>query len=60
MTKSFTCTDIGIDCKWSASGETVEEVLKQVAEHASKHGVTEVTPELVEKVTKAIKDNCSC
>ncbi len=58
MTKSFICTDIGIDCKWTATGQTNEEILKQVAEHAKEHGVTEVTPELIEKVTNAIKDQC--
>ncbi len=56
MTKKFACADIGVDCEWHVHGDSEEEILKQVAEHAKTHGFDQVTPELKEKVTSAIKD----
>jgi predicted small metal-binding protein len=37
-------------------GQTEQEVLKSVAEHAKEHGIREVTPELVAKVKANIRD----
>jgi len=45
------CRDVGFDCEGVCKAESEEELLKQVAEHASSvHGVEEVTDEIVEKV----------
>ena len=42
MTKEIRCRDVGVDCDWVASGETEEEIMKKVAEHAKKtHGMDE-------------------
>jgi predicted small metal-binding protein len=54
--KSITCSDVGPDCAFTATAETEEELLQQVAAHASEHGITEVTPELLEKVKSVIRD----
>ena len=57
MAKSISCRDVGVDCDFQASAETVEELLKKCQEHArSAHGITEIPMELVAKVQAAIKD----
>jgi len=57
MTKSISCADAGADCSWSATGETEEEILNKVAQHAkADHPDLEVTPELVAKVKSLIKE----
>jgi len=48
--------NLGVD-QFEAKGDTEDEILKQVAEHAaSAHGITEVTPELVEKARENKED----
>jgi predicted small metal-binding protein len=55
--KSITCRDVGVDCDYAATGETVEEVLQKCGEHArSEHGMTEIPAELADKVKAAIRD----
>ncbi len=52
MAKILRCKHIGPDtsCQFEAKGETEDEILKQVAAHAAaEHGITQVTPELVDK-----------
>jgi len=57
MAKSISCRDVGVDCDFQATGETVEDVMQQCADHAkSAHGVVEIPPELAEKVQSAIRD----
>lgn len=57
MAKKMNCRDAGPDCDFVARGETEEEIMKQVAEHArTEHGIEEVLPELAEKAKAAIKD----
>ena len=57
MAKTMSCRDVGPDCDFVARGETEDEVMMQVAEHASTaHGFNEVPPELAEKAKAAIKD----
>ena len=58
MARSMSCRDVGPDCDFVARGESDEEVLGQVAEHArSAHGMEEVPPELAEKARAAIRDD---
>ncbi len=53
----MSCRDVGPDCDFVAEGETEEEVMAQVAEHArTEHGFEEVPPELAEKAKAAIRD----
>lgn len=57
MARTMSCKDVGPECDFVARGETDEEVLGQVAEHArTAHGLDEVPPELAEKAKAAIKD----
>ena len=57
MSKTYTCRDVGVDCDWNTSGETKDEVMAKIRAHAAQvHQTIELTPELVEKVRDAIKD----
>jgi predicted small metal-binding protein len=57
MAKVIRCRDVGVDCDFEARGETVDDVLKQCAQHAhDDHGMDEIPPELVEKVKAGIRD----
>ena len=59
MAKMMKCRDVGPDCDFVARGETDEEVMGQVAEHArSTHGI-EVSPELAAKARAAIRDEAT-
>ncbi len=56
MAKSFTCSDVGVNCNWSASSESNEDLLNKIKGHAkSAHNFEEIPPELYEKVKNAIK-----
>ncbi len=57
MAKTIHCRDMGADCDFVSRGETLEEVLAVGAEHGKAvHGITEITPEMVEKVKSLIRD----
>jgi predicted small metal-binding protein len=57
MPKSYTCRDVGVECDWKTVAETEDKILAAVTEHAAKiHPTIELTPELVDKVRAAIKD----
>jgi len=51
MTKVVNCRDIGFDCEGVIRGDTEEEVIKLVADHAgSVHDMNEIPEEVVQKV----------
>jgi predicted small metal-binding protein len=55
--KVIHCRDVGFDCDGIVRAETEEEVISMAAEHAAEvHGVTELTPEIVEAVKAAVRD----
>jgi predicted small metal-binding protein len=57
MAKVINCRDVGVDCDFSARGETEEDVIRQCAEHAkSDHGMNEIPAEMAEKVRAAMHD----
>ena len=57
MAKVLRCRDVGLDCEGELRGETEEEILRQAAEHAqSAHNIRDMSPELVQKVRAAIRD----
>ena len=57
MAKAIYCSDMGSDCTFVARGETMEEVLAVGAEHGKEvHGISEITPEMVEKVKSLVRD----
>lgn len=41
-------------CPFVARGETVDEIMRQVGEHAKTHGIDKVTPELREQIKSHI------
>ncbi len=43
-------------CDHVVRGETEEELMKNVKEHAVSHGLTEVTPELIAQVKANIRE----
>ncbi|TVP41837.1 DUF1059 domain-containing protein [Candidatus Nitrosocosmicus arcticus] len=52
MTKTINCREAGFDCDYVVKGETEEEVLKNIMEHAKKdHNIKDegLTPEMKEK-----------
>ncbi len=52
----FKCADIGMNCGFSTDAGTKEELMPKIVEHAkTAHNINEITPELSEKVNKAIK-----
>jgi predicted small metal-binding protein len=54
--KHIACGDVVPGCTWTAQAPTDEELVKKVVAHAAEaHGVTEVTPELADKVRAAIE-----
>jgi predicted small metal-binding protein len=60
MTKMMHCADVVGTCDFVARGDSEQEILEQAAEHArSAHDVSEITPELAEKVRGAIRDEAA-
>jgi predicted small metal-binding protein len=58
MAKRMSCRDVGPDCDFVARGESDEEVMGRVAEHArTAHGMDEVPQELAQKARAAIRDD---
>jgi predicted small metal-binding protein len=57
MAKILRCRDVGLDCEAEIRANTEQEILRQAAEHAqTAHHITDMPPELVEKVRAAIRD----
>jgi len=60
MAKTVNCRDVGVDCDFTAKGETEQEVLQQCADHArTAHGMNEIPSELATKVRAAIRDEAA-
>ena len=57
MTKSISCSGAGSDCGWSATGETEEDLMKKVGQHAQEeHKDMKITPEVIAKIKSIIKE----
>ena len=57
MAKEIRCADVGMDCDFVTRAETQDELMEKVARHAEEvHGVTEITPELQQKVESVVRD----
>jgi len=60
MAKTISCRDVGVDCDFVARGETEQEILQQCSEHArTAHNMTELPPDLAEKVRGNIRDEAA-
>ena len=58
--KTMSCREVGMDCDFVAKGESEQEIMQQAAEHArTDHGMTEIPPEVVDKVKAAIHDEAA-
>ncbi len=56
MAKTLTCRETGVDCDWSTTGETVEDVMKNVDEHALEaHGIKQIPNEMADRVRARIR-----
>lgn len=57
MEKVIHCRDVGFDCNGVIKAKTDEEALALAAEHArTVHGVTEITPQVVEQIKAVIRE----
>jgi len=57
MAKAIYCSDLGSDCTFVARGETLDEVMAVGAEHGKEvHGLSEITPEMIEHVKSVVRD----
>ncbi|MCA1713005.1 MAG: DUF1059 domain-containing protein [Actinobacteria bacterium] len=55
--KEFACGDVVPGCAGTFTGATEDDVLAQVAPHAAQaHGLTDVSPELVQQIRDKIRD----
>jgi predicted small metal-binding protein len=53
---SFKCKDIGMSCSFEIKDDNQDELMSIVALHADKtHNIKQVSPELADKIKKAIK-----
>ncbi len=57
MSKTYACHDARMDCEWEVSAETEGELLRLIGTHlAEVHGMTDTSPDLLQQVRKAIKE----
>ena len=57
MTKRFGCSDVGVNCNWTTTADSEEDIMKKIKEHAKNaHGFNEIPQDLAEKVKSAIKE----
>ena len=58
MAKSISCKDVGmIGCEFTATAETMDELLQAAAAHAKEaHGFDSIPPELLPLVQAAVRD----
>jgi predicted small metal-binding protein len=53
---SFKCKDMGMKCGFEVKDANQDEMMEIIALHAKKsHNMTQLPPDMVEKVKKAIK-----
>ncbi len=56
--KTFHCKDVGYDCEWKLEGNSEEQMLPVIEQHAAEvHNLTHFKPEAVEHVKEAIRKN---
>jgi predicted small metal-binding protein len=58
MAKHFHCKDVGYDCEWQLEGESEEQMLPIIEQHAAEvHMLTHFKDEAVQHVREAIQRN---
>jgi predicted small metal-binding protein len=57
VTKAISCRDVGVDCDFTARGETAEDVMSAYTSHAKEtHGFDSISPEFAEELEAAMDD----
>ncbi len=57
MRKTLRCRDVGLDCEFVARGDTEDEVMSRVSEHArAAHGMGAIPAEIRQRARAAIRD----
>jgi predicted small metal-binding protein len=57
MAKVMKCRTVGLDCDFVARGESDEQIMAQVAEHAKKdHGMETIPNDVAQKVKASIHE----
>ncbi len=55
--KTYTCRDVGVNCDWKTTGQTKDEVMGKIRDHArTTHNMQEIPKDLAAKVDTAIRD----
>ena len=56
--KLFHCKDVGYECDWQLTGDSEDQMLPIIEDHAAKvHNLTHFKDEAVEHVREAIRKN---
>ena len=56
--KQFHCKDVGYECAWHLEGDSEEEMLPIIEQHAAEvHKITEFKAEAEQHVREAIRSN---
>ncbi len=56
MAKSIKCSDLGVNCGWSATAKNENDLIRKIQQHAEEHGFKEIPFEMEAKIKAAIKD----
>ena len=57
MAKIFKCKDFGGSCNWKGRAETLEELMKKIAEHgAIKHNMRGMSEDMKSKILRVIQE----
>ena len=57
-TKHFHCKDVGYDCEWQLTGNSEDEMLPEIEQHAAEvHNLTHFKSQAEQHVRKAIRKN---
>lgn len=52
---SFKCTDVGMDCRWTATAKTEEKLMGKIKKHAKKkHDMGTIDDNMLGKIKSAI------
>jgi predicted small metal-binding protein len=58
---TFKCKDMGMEDEFEIKDENEEEIVQLITLHAQKtHGIKNVTPEMLNKIKRAIKSDDNC
>jgi predicted small metal-binding protein len=58
---TFKCKDMGMEDEFEIKDENEEEIVQLITLHAQKtHGIKKMTPEMLNKIKRAIKDDNNC